>query len=309
MILSIGEILADMIGSNANGVTSFARYAGGAPFNVACNLKHLGAPVGFCGRVGTDIIGDYLCDFVAQQHFDVLQLQRDNSRNTTLAFVELDESGERKFCFYRKGTADYHLDLSSLEELIQQADIIHLGSLMLSEEAGRQVADAVIEMTRKAGKKLSFDVNYRDDIFDSQQQALDIYSRYTRQADIVKFSEDELTLFTGAADFDGAIEQLKASSAMTFVTLGSQGSLCVYGGQVHKMGTIRVDCKDTTGAGDAFYAGALSVIDGKEAPTATEIQQALQVGNICGALTTTCYGAIPPQLCAELVQKTIAANL
>lgn len=296
MILSIGEILADMIGSEEKGVASFARYAGGAPFNVACNLKNLGARVGFCGRVGKDIIGDFLWDFVAKKEFDALCLQRDENRNTTLAFVELDAAGERKFCFYRKGTADYHIDLTGMEEMIARADIVHLGSLMLSEEAGRKTADAVIEMTRKAGKKLSFDVNYRDDIFDSQQQALEIYGSYIAKADIVKFSEEELTLFTGAEDLPAALEILKASPAMTFVTLGAKGSLCVYRGTVTRMPSIRVACKDTTGAGDAFYAGVLSVIDGKPELTEADIAQALQTGNLCGAVTTTCYGAIHPDL-------------
>ncbi len=296
MILSIGEILADMIGSEENGITSFARYAGGAPFNVACNLKNLGARVGFCGRVGKDIIGDFLCDFVAQKQFDILQLQRDENRNTTLAFVELDAIGERKFCFYRKGTADYHIDLAGMEELITQADIVHLGSLMLSQEVGRKTADAVIEMTQKAGKKLSFDVNYRDDIFDSQQQALEVYGKYVDQADIVKFSEEELTLFTGTGTLQEAVEYLKFSKAMTFVTLGVKGSLCVYQGKVTQLPSIQVACKDTTGAGDAFYAGALSVIDGKQNLTDADIVQALQTGNLCGAVTTTCYGAIHPEL-------------
>ena len=37
MIVSIGEILADMIGEEQDGVTAFKMYGGGAPFNVAVN--------------------------------------------------------------------------------------------------------------------------------------------------------------------------------------------------------------------------------------------------------------------------------
>lgn len=36
MILCIGEILADLIGEEKDGVFSYRRKAGGAPFNVAC---------------------------------------------------------------------------------------------------------------------------------------------------------------------------------------------------------------------------------------------------------------------------------
>lgn len=39
MILSVGEILADMIGQKVNGVTTFKAFCGGAPFNLAVNAK------------------------------------------------------------------------------------------------------------------------------------------------------------------------------------------------------------------------------------------------------------------------------
>lgn len=42
MIVSIGEILADMIGEEQDGVTAFKMYGGGAPFNVAVNAKRAG---------------------------------------------------------------------------------------------------------------------------------------------------------------------------------------------------------------------------------------------------------------------------
>ena len=55
MIVCIGEILADMIGFNKDGVISFNRYAGGAPFNVACDIKKLQGKAGFVGCVGNDL--------------------------------------------------------------------------------------------------------------------------------------------------------------------------------------------------------------------------------------------------------------
>ena len=51
MILSVGEILADMIGQKVDGVTTFKAFCGGAPFNLAVNAKQSGAKVDFVGRV------------------------------------------------------------------------------------------------------------------------------------------------------------------------------------------------------------------------------------------------------------------
>ncbi len=310
MILSIGEILADMIGKTVSPQkgeteTTFSRYPGGAPFNVACNLANLGAKVGFCGRVGDDLVGSFLCDFAETCGFDRLALQTDPNRNTTLAFVELDADGERSFCFYRKGTADYFIDTTEIEPLIADADIVHLGSLMLSAPEGRAVADRIIALVRQHGKKLSFDINYRDDIFENAEQAVAIYWRYAAQADIVKYSEEEATLFTETSTVDEAVEVLKGSDALSFVTLGKRGSLCVWRGEVYRMDTISVECVDTTGSGDAFFAGALSVLDHAADYTPEVLKQALRIGNICGAITATGYGAIHKGLNTEAVRRYI----
>ncbi len=303
MILCIGEILADMIGRQTPDATVFSRYPGGAPFNVACTLRSLGVSVGFCGRVGDDLIGSYLRDFAEERGFDCLALQVDTHHNTTLAFVELDGSGERSFCFYRKGTADYRLDTTALESLIAEADIVHLGSLMISEPEGRAAADRIIELTRRQGKRLSFDVNFRDDIFESTEQAVALYRHYAAQADIVKYSEEEAMQLTDTDTLEEAVAVLKATRGIHLITLGRAGSLCVYNGEVYRKGSIEVVCVDTTGAGDAFLAGALSVLDRCSDDTPASLTEALCVGNICGAVATTEYGAIPAGLNGEAIRR------
>ena len=63
MLVCIGEILADMIGEEKNGIITYERKAGGAPFNVACALKKFGADVKFVGSVGDDLIGQFLIKY------------------------------------------------------------------------------------------------------------------------------------------------------------------------------------------------------------------------------------------------------
>ena len=74
MIICVGEILADMTGRTCHGHMEFTCFAGGAPFNVACCLKKLGAGCGFCGSVGQDAIGNFLVDVAQKQQFDYLQI-------------------------------------------------------------------------------------------------------------------------------------------------------------------------------------------------------------------------------------------
>ncbi len=288
MIICVGEILADMIGKTENGHTVYERYAGGAPFNVACGMKDLGMECGFYGRVGQDLIGDFLADFAAARGFDFLDVGKDAERNTTLAFVELDEKGERRFSFYRRHTADYALPHSAIEKIVSAADIVHLGSLMLSEKEGRAFADELIKSAHAAGKKVSFDVNYRDDIFKSEEEAVAIYGKYLEQADIVKLSEEELSLFSSAADAETMLRERAKGGKVVFVTLGSGGSMVCADGKVWKEPIRPVHAVDTTGAGDAFFAGVLSAMAAGE----RDWNKILRMGNVCGSLTVTHKGAV-----------------
>ncbi|MBE5764894.1 MAG: carbohydrate kinase [Clostridiales bacterium] len=286
MLLCIGEILADMIGEEKNGTTTYERKAGGAPFNVACALKKFGASVKFVGNVGDDLIGKFLIKYAKDFGMDTTYIHKDSERNTTLAFVELNEDGDRDFCFYRKNTADYVMPAVN-DELIKLADIVCVGSLMLSHPRGVDFALDVIERAHAFGKTVAFDVNYRTDIYKDKESAVQTYKRILAVADIVKFSEDEVETFT-----EEYVNTL--TDKLVLITLGKDGSEWRYKGKKNQVSTITVKPIDTTGAGDAFFAGALSVLDKKVGSPLTEqtLNRALKFGNIAGALNTTGRGAI-----------------
>lgn len=288
MVICAGEILADMIGREENGRLAYERFAGGAPFNVACGLKQLGARCGFCGCVGDDLIGRYLIGYAENFQFDYLHIKKDKTRNTTLAFVELGANGERRFSFFRKNTADHALPQEAAEEIARAADILHIGSLPLSEEDGRSFADRAIALAHAYGKKVAFDVNYRDDLFESERQAADIYKKYIELADIVKFSEEEIPMFSGASATEAQMKDIAGQNKTVFLTLGAAGSMACRGGKIFSQPSIEITPVDTTGAGDAFMAGVLYALGRGE----TDMNAVLRTGNVCGALTASERGAV-----------------
>ena len=286
MLLCIGEILADMIGEEKNGIITYERKAGGAPFNVACALKRFGAEVKFVGSVGDDLIGRFLINYAKDFGMDTTYINQNTERNTTLAFVELNEDGERSFCFYRKNTADYHMPPVS-NELIGTADIVCIGSLMLADPRCVEYALDIIDRAHGMGKTVAFDVNYRTDIYRDRESAVETYKKILAVADIVKFSEDEVETFT-----EEYVDSL--TDKLVLITLGKEGSEWRYKGSKNRIPTITVKPVDTTGAGDAFFAGALSVVDKSVGAPITDqlLNDALRFGNIAGALNTTGRGAI-----------------
>lgn len=300
MILCAGEILADMIGAERDGVFVYERKAGGAPFNVACAVKKFGVKSAFAGSVGDDIIGGFLKDFVKSVKLDGLCLESDAQRNTTLAFVQLDRHGERSFCFYRKNTADYRMPEIS-DGLFDSADIVHIGSLMLSEDEGAAYAARLAKRASSAGKTVSFDVNFRTDIFKDKESAVSRYKTMLEAADIVKFSEDEVEIF-GQDYIDGRLKE-----KLVCITLGANGSEWRYLGRRNAVPSVKVKPVDTTGAGDAFYAGVLSRLDGLQKSEWTDgvLNHALKFGNVCGALNTLGRGAIDSLPDLGMIQKTL----
>ena len=286
MLLCIGEILADMIGEEKNGITTYERKAGGAPFNVACALKKFGADVKFVGSVGDDLVGQFLIKYAKDFGMDTTYIHQNTERNTTLAFVELNEEGERSFCFYRKNTADYCMPPVS-DELIQSADTVCIGSLMLADDECVKYALDIIERAHLFGKKVAFDVNYRTDIYKDTESAIETYKKILALADIVKFSEDEVEIF--GQDYVNSL-----TDKLVLITLGKDGSEWRYHGIRNSLTSITVKSVDTTGAGDAFFAGTLSQLDKNAGRVLNDeiLNHALSFGNIAGALNTTGRGAI-----------------
>ncbi len=208
-------------------------------------------------------------------------IELDLEHNTTIAFVDLDDAGERSFSFYRKGTADYHLRIESIIPFIEQSTIVHLGSLIISEKEGRVYADKLVRETHKREKLFSFDVNYRDDVFSSETEAVAVYKTYMDKADIMKLSENEIALFSSAPTLIEKLREIAKKNQLVVVTLGGAGSAYFYNGEFAVVPSISVKPVDTTGAGDAFYGALLSRLDGQGF---VNLQKSLALCKCCGGV-------------------------
>ena len=291
MILCIGEILADLIGKEENGRYSYDMFIGGAPFNVAVNAKRAGAKVGFVGRVGKDPIGKFLISTAKKANLDYTDIQTVGERNTTRAIVSLN-NGERNFAFFRHDAADFNIDISKIDiKRYTDLNIVHLGSLMLSEEKGRVFAENIVKTVKNEGKLLSFDVNFRMDLYNDTESAIKAYKPFIEAADILKFSDDEIKTYTKREDLGAAVKAVKKDNTLLLISMGSRGSMYVYNDLSGVIPSKKVVPVDTTGAGDAFFGTALAYLDGKEF-TKENIEFALKKGNEAGAGTVLFKGAV-----------------
>lgn len=284
MIYVIGEILVDKF-VDGNNVSLFP---GGAPFNVACNIASFNGDVTFLGSIGKDDNGKFLKQYVRKKHYKNFTLSTLKSRDTTIAEVSLKD-GERSFRFIRDNGADYVLSFSKIKKLdIKENDIVHIGSLMLSEPRGRKLFKRIVELAKSKGAKVSFDVNYRDDIFESKKSAKRIFKNAIKMCDYIKFSDEELFILTNKKRVGSALKTLLNPSQIAFVSLGKNGSLVYQNGIKEKAPTNFIKPIDTTGAGDAFYSYVLYSLDKGD----FDYKNVLKKANFVGAMATQKKGAI-----------------
>lgn len=311
-ITALGELLIDFTpcGKNERGVQLFAENPGGAPANVLAMASRLGGKTAFLGKVGRDAFGDFLRGVLVQNGIDSSGLAVDGAAPTTLAFVQLDENGDRSFTFYRDPGADRMLTTGEIKpELIGDCRIFHFGSVSMTHEPSRSATFYAAQYAKEQGKLVSFDPNYRAMLWDSEEKALEQIKKGIAIADILKVSEEEAQLITGDKDPAGASQKLLGMGpALVLVSLGELGAYYRNHACSGYVPTYQVDTVDTTGAGDAFVGAFLWKVRSmmkeelKFMPT-VELRQIVSFANAAGALTTTGSGAIPAMPNMEQIRQ------
>lgn len=256
MILSVGEILLDIYAKeNLSSLDMNARI-GGAPFNVAANIASNGGNVSFYGAIGKDGFGSFLRKEAEAYPFKTLLLD-ETEYPTTLALVSL-RNGERSFSFLRG--ADFHLSSERLNDFsLNKGDILHIGSLMLSEDEGRIFFKQASVFAQKKGIYLSLDINIRPTLFENQKEAICVFEEACPCVDFLKASEEDLE-FLGMSPEELKNRYMKEKSIL-FVSRSSNGSDVYIASEHYSVPSKKIDVLDSTGAGDAFFARILLELD------------------------------------------------
>lgn len=277
-VTALGEILIDMTyaGKSEQGQTLFEQNPGGAPANVLSAVSRLGGSCAFIGKVGGDMHGKFLLNVLKEEGICTEGLIEDEKYFTTLAFVNLDEKGERSFSFARKPGADTQLNEDEVRfDIINESRIFHVGSLSLTDEPCSRATLKALQFAKEQGLVISYDPNYRAPLWESEEKAVIGMRSVLEYVDIIKVSDEETRLLTGFEDEVKASEELLNMGIKTvIVTLGEKGALVR-----NKDGYIyseaeKVEAVDTTGAGDAFMGGFLHKVikSGKSEFTLDEIK-------------------------------------
>ncbi len=312
-IISIGEMLVDFTAVTADdGSVYYKRNPGGAPANVAVMASKLGVPSGFIGKLGNDMFGHYLKDVLEKEGVDTRGVILDKRFSTTLAFVGKDEDDERSFVFYRRNGADLNLSFSEVKlKLIDECRLVHFGSLMLTSEPSKSAAVNTVEYAKQHGKIISYDPNWREQLWESKEEAFMAMRSVLRYVDVIKVSELELQIITDCATLLPSIAKLlNTGIKVVCITQGAKGCVIATKHGIERFPAFKVETVDTLGAGDSFFGAFLSrlVLSGKSIDEIKmdDLREFAIYGNACGALSSAKIGAIPAMPTHDEITALIA---
>ena len=300
-VSALGELLIDFTdaGTSEGGQQLFERNAGGAPANVLVALEKLGHKTAFLGKVGCDMHGEFLRATLEANGIDTTGLISDPDAFTTLAFVALSADGEREFSFARKPGADTRIAADEIaRDVISDSRVFHVGSLSLTDEPARSATLAALACAREAGCVLSYDPNYRANLWPSAEAAMEQMRAVVPQMDLMKLSDEECELLTGEKDPEAAAAALMARGPkVVAVTLGAGGAYvrCAEGSA--EVPGFPADAVDATGAGDSFWGGFLAgFCESGRRPEEVTLEDAVSFARLGNAVASLCVrkrGAIP----------------
>lgn len=312
-VCTLGELLIDFTpcGISAGGQRLFEQNPGGAPANVLAALARLGASTAFIGKVGNDMHGQFLKETLIRENICTDGLVMDESVFTTLAFVALNDKGERSFSFARRPGADTMLREEELNtELLHSCRIFHTGSLSLTDEPCRSAVFAALREAKAAGAVCSYDPNYRAPLWPDRETGVRHMRSVLPFIDVMKLSDEETALLTEyEAPEEAAAALVAGGIPLVVVTLGAHGAYVRTreGGETVPGFASRV--VDTTGAGDSFWGGFLYKLSrsGKK-PAEVSLQEAVEFALFANAVASLCVegrGGIPAMPGIEPVEKRL----
>lgn len=265
-VLSFGETIVDFLPSSRQrlrDVESFRKVAGGAPGNVAMGLARLGCRVGLMCKVGDDEFGHFLRESMESEHVDVSHIMHTREAKTGIAFVSLDDSGDRSFMFFREPSADTTLCAEEINaSVFEGVGMMVLGTNLLTKQPVRDATMRTLEYGREHDVFTFMDPNIRIHLWEDTKKMVPCIKRALSFVDVVKVNDEELDILANGKTPQEAYDTVfRPLGVLAMIhTRAAQGAdLYCKDVRVHTSAP-HTDVVDTTGAGDGFVAGFLAAL-------------------------------------------------
>ncbi|WP_297137165.1 5-dehydro-2-deoxygluconokinase [Terrisporobacter sp.] len=288
--------------------TTFKKYLGGSPANIAVGLARLGKKVGFIGKVSDDRFGEYVVNYFNNEGIDTSNVSKcKNGESLGLTFTEILSPTESSILMYRDGVADLMLDVDDIdEEYIKNTKAIVVSGTALCQSPSREAALKAVELAKKNNTVVIFDIDYRSYTWKNKDEIAIYYSAVAKNSDIIIGSREEFDLTEGlmvsnSTDSETANRWLEYGNKIVVIKHGKEGSTAyTQDGNSYKIKPFPVKLLKSFGGGDAYASAFLyGLLEN------WDIMDALEFGSASAAMLVASHSCSQDMPTVEAIKEFI----
>jgi 2-dehydro-3-deoxygluconokinase len=314
--LALGEILLRLSAPDNERIVrgdSFQKCVGGAELNVVSGISLLGLRTGIISKIPATDIGTYAKNRIRFCNVSDDYLIFDESKDARLGVYYYENGAyprKASVVYDRKHTSINKIKLDEIpESAYSSTRLFHTSGITLAlSEQSREVALEMIKRFKNAGALISFDVNFRANLW-TEAEAKDYIEAILPYVDILFVSEE-----TARRTFKkiGNLQEMMKSFTKDYnITIVASTERKVISPKKHTFSSTiynaqndqfyvepayeNIEVVDRIGSGDAYVAGALYGWLKYE-----DCQKALEYGNAASAVKNTISGDLPSTDLKEL---------
>lgn len=299
------DLYPHQVGVPLEAVTSFGKYLGGSPTNVAVAAARHGRRTAVITRTGADPFGRFIHQALAGFGVDDRYVTEVADLPTPVTFCEIFPPDDFPLYFYRQPKApDLEIFAEDLDlEAIKAADIFWVTGTGLCEEPSRSATMAALEARQGHGTTV-LDLDYRPMFWSSPEVAGSQLRAALAMVDVAVGNREECEVAIGETEPGLAAQALlDAGIDLAVVKQGPDGVLGARAGESVVVPAVSVEVVNGLGAGDAF-GGALchGLLAG------WEVERMLRFANVAGAVVAgrlACADAMPTTAELEAVLEGV----
>lgn len=311
-LITIGRSSVDLYGAQIGGrledMSSFNKYIGGSPTNIAAGAARLGLKSAVITRVGDEHMGRFIREQLVREGVDIRGVQTDKERLTALVILGIRDQQQFPLIFYRENCADMALSEDDIDpSFIAEANCVCATGTHLSHPRTEAAVLKALRLARDSGAKTALDIDYRPNLWGVAGHG-DGESRFVESAkvtqklqstlnlfDLIVGTEEEFHIAGGSTDTLEALRAVRAVSNATLVCKRGPMGAVVFPGAIpdslddgESGEGFPIEVFNVLGAGDGFMAGLFrGWLRGEDWPTT------LKYANACGAFAVSRHGCTP----------------
>ncbi len=267
-----GELLA---------TDDFLLQPGGCAANTAIALGKLGVQAAVCGRVGDDLLGDFVERDLRSRGIDTSGVRRTEGYGTSKTVI-IPVVGEDRRFIHTFG-ANAALTVRDIEPAaLEAAEVVYVGGYLILPSLREDELAELLRDARARGTRIVLDVA----VPVGQKLPVDAARSLLPLADYFVPNVDEAFALTGEPDPRRQAERfLEHGANAVVIKLGERGAYVRSGEEAFEVSAPPMDVVEPSGAGDAFAAGLMvGILEG------WELERSVRFASVIGGSACTALG-------------------